>query len=192
MGEPLPAPCNASKAFANVILKACAHKKEDRYQTAEELLTALDRLSGTSTPLPSKAVSGGNTTQKATAVNGGYATERASGNQMRQVDRNATVPAQRSSQTVPAGKYSTAKKSPARKGLIIGIVAALRVCIGVGVLYGMQVAADKEAIATYIDEAESLAASFNYEGAIAKIEERLNEFPDSTDLKQKRILTTRH
>lgn len=192
MGEPLPAPCNASKAFANVILKACAHKKEDRYQTAEELLTALDRLSGTSTPLPSKAVSGGNTTQKATAVNGGYATERASGNQMRQVDRNATVPAQRSSQTVPAGKYSTAKKSPARKGLIIGIVAALLVCIGVGVLYGMQVAADKEAIATYIDEAESLAASFNYEGAIAKIEERLNEFPDSTDLKQKRILTTRH
>ena len=184
MGEPLPAPCNASKAFANVILKACAHKKEDRYQTAEELLTALDRLSGTSTPLPSKAVSGGNTTQKATAVNGGYATERASGNQMRQVDRNATVPAQRSSQTVPAGKYSTAKKSPARKGLIIGIVAALLVC--------MQVASGKEAIATYIDEAESVAASFNYEGAIAKIEERLNEFPDSTDLKQKRILTTRH
>ena len=185
MGEPLPAPCNASKAFTSVILKACAHKKEDRYQTAEELLSALDRLSGTSTPLPSKA-SSGNTTQKATAVNGGYATERASANEMRRVDQNTTVPAQRSVKTVPAGKYSSTKKAPARKGLVIGIIAVLLVCIGIGVLYGMQVAADKKAIAIYIDEAESFAASFNYEGAIAKIEEGINEFPNSADLKAKK------
>jgi len=149
-------------------------------------LTALDRLSFTSTPLPSKASRGGNTTQKATAVKGGYATERASANEMRKFDQNATVPAQRSSQTVPAGKYSSAKKSPARKGLIIGIVAVLLVCIGVGVLFGMRAAADKEAIAGYINDADQLASSSDYEGAIEKIEEGLEEYPNSTELQDKK------
>ena len=55
MGEPLPAPCSASRALAEVILKACAYRKEDRYQTAEEFLTALNRLSGSDTPLPLSA-----------------------------------------------------------------------------------------------------------------------------------------
>lgn len=43
-GEELPAPSEASPELAAVILKACAFRPEDRYQTAEELRDALERL----------------------------------------------------------------------------------------------------------------------------------------------------
>lgn len=43
-GVPIPPPTKASKELAAVILKACAHKADDRYQTAHELLTALSAL----------------------------------------------------------------------------------------------------------------------------------------------------
>lgn len=41
---PLPAPQYASKEFATVILKACAHRPEDRYQSAEAFLHALNEV----------------------------------------------------------------------------------------------------------------------------------------------------
>ena len=40
-GESLPAPCNSSKELSSIILKACAYRKEDRYRTPAEMLTAL-------------------------------------------------------------------------------------------------------------------------------------------------------
>ena len=43
-GEPLPMPVHADEAFAEVILKACAYKPEDRWQTPEELFDALKSL----------------------------------------------------------------------------------------------------------------------------------------------------
>lgn len=43
-GTPLPAPINASISLAKVILKACAFDPNERYQTAEELLKALNHV----------------------------------------------------------------------------------------------------------------------------------------------------
>lgn len=40
-GDPLPAPQNGSAALKQVVLKACAFRPEDRYQTAAEMLEAL-------------------------------------------------------------------------------------------------------------------------------------------------------
>lgn len=40
----LPVPCDASPDLAKVILKACAHEPEDRYQSAQEMLDALNQL----------------------------------------------------------------------------------------------------------------------------------------------------
>ena len=40
-GDALPAPKNGSEALKRVVLKACAYKPEDRYQTAAEMLEAL-------------------------------------------------------------------------------------------------------------------------------------------------------
>ncbi len=44
-GTPLPPPCDASPALAEVILTACAFSPEDRYASAEEMLKALRRVS---------------------------------------------------------------------------------------------------------------------------------------------------
>lgn len=43
-GTAIPAPVDASPAFADVILKACAYEPEDRFASADELLTALRNL----------------------------------------------------------------------------------------------------------------------------------------------------
>ena len=40
-GEALPAPKNGSEALKQVVLKACAYHPEDRYQTADEMLSDL-------------------------------------------------------------------------------------------------------------------------------------------------------
>lgn len=45
-GEALPAPKNGSEALKQVILKACAYDPEDRYQTAAEMLEALEEDCG--------------------------------------------------------------------------------------------------------------------------------------------------
>lgn len=43
-GEALPYPQEAGKSIAEVILKACAYNREDRYQTAEEFRFALESV----------------------------------------------------------------------------------------------------------------------------------------------------
>lgn len=43
-GERLPVPSGVSSKLATVILKACAYSKHDRFQSADELLSALDSL----------------------------------------------------------------------------------------------------------------------------------------------------
>lgn len=45
-GTPIPRPKYASNGLADVILKACAHRPEDRYQNAESFLKALKALQG--------------------------------------------------------------------------------------------------------------------------------------------------
>ena len=43
-GEDLPAPAQANKRFAEVILRACAYDREDRFQKAEDFREALEAL----------------------------------------------------------------------------------------------------------------------------------------------------
>ena len=43
-GEPFPVPSMADPALARVILKACAHRAEERYQSAREMYDALEAL----------------------------------------------------------------------------------------------------------------------------------------------------
>lgn len=43
-GEPLPKPTEASSALSDIILRACAFKPEDRFDTAEEFRAALEDL----------------------------------------------------------------------------------------------------------------------------------------------------
>ena len=43
-GEQLPPPADAGTGLSEVILKACAYDREDRYQTAEEFREALEAV----------------------------------------------------------------------------------------------------------------------------------------------------
>lgn len=43
-GRPLEPPANCSAAFGNIILKACAYERRDRYQSIDELIRDLKRL----------------------------------------------------------------------------------------------------------------------------------------------------
>ena len=50
-GEPIPAPAHGSNGLKRIVLKACSYDPRDRYQSAEEMLTALDRLGHPELPL---------------------------------------------------------------------------------------------------------------------------------------------
>lgn len=80
-GVPLTPPVTASEGFAGVILKACAYKVEDRYQTAQEFLAALSSLGSASmlqSAVPESADSSAKVVQKSIAHNP-YSTEPALG-----------------------------------------------------------------------------------------------------------------
>ena len=50
-GEPLPPPAHGSEALKRIVLKACAYDPKDRYQSAQEILDALESLE----KIPAKA-----------------------------------------------------------------------------------------------------------------------------------------
>ena len=54
-GTPIPAPAHGSKELKKIILKACAYNSKDRFQSAEEMLKALNRLDGSSWDLTASA-----------------------------------------------------------------------------------------------------------------------------------------
>ena len=58
-GEPFPAPANGSPELQRIVLKACAYRPADRYQTAEEMLRDLEALAmgQQAAPAPSYAQS---------------------------------------------------------------------------------------------------------------------------------------
>ena len=45
-GEPIPAPAHGSEELKQIVLKACAYDPKDRYQSAEEMLRALELMDG--------------------------------------------------------------------------------------------------------------------------------------------------
>jgi len=63
-GETLPPPCQASPELANVILKACAYKADDRYQTAKEFCAALEEAKRNAFPRQRSTTQEINTTQR--------------------------------------------------------------------------------------------------------------------------------
>ena len=185
LGKPLPAPRDASKSFAAVILKACAFNPEDRYQTAEDFLAELNYLAGVG-PRPVMKVSPvGRGTQKATPAVGGNATQYAASDALPKTTGRETVYAD--PRPIGNASYQTPVKGKPKvpKTAIIGIVLVITLAIGAAAIWGVGAAADREAIAEIVDEADALANAENYDGAIAKVEEGLDEYPNSDELDDK-------
>lgn len=125
LGTPLPAPCNASEPLAAVILKACAYDPEDRYQTAEDFLDALNRLAEVSQNQTVKLFPVDRGTQKAVPVARGNETQYAGSDTGKRKDSGETVyakPGERKTQDAQPPQESGRRIS---KGLIAGVVVIL-------------------------------------------------------------------
>lgn len=108
-GVPIPVPTKASKELSTVILKACAFKPEDRYQTVQEFADALCALTTNATGVRSVAqvTFGFNSVSSATPQGGQYSTEPAI-----PTSQYATAPAIGDGKASSIGSYQTAPATP--------------------------------------------------------------------------------
>lgn len=186
LGEPLPPLKNISKEFACVILKACAYKKEDRYQTAEEFLAELNSLVGVRPHPTAKKVTPGESIESTSPEVRRYITQRATADEVNRAGQHNTIPATDSRETPSRRVPHRREKIKIPKGLLISLICLLIVGIGITVSLSMISTAEQEAITGYLNEADTLAVSSDYVAALEKIEEGLGEYPDSTELQAKK------
>lgn len=186
LGKRLLAPQNASKELSDVILKACAHNPDDRYQTAEDFLADLNYLAGVGPRPNPKSASLSRTTEKAIHETSRYVTQGAFGDEVRRSGSNETIHATHEQKTPPRHYPHRREKIKIPKGLLISLICLLIVGIGITVSLSMIATAEQEAITGYLNEADTLAVSSDYVAALEKIEEGLGEYPDSTELQAKK------
>ena len=181
IGTPLPKPAGISAGLWKVLQKACAHKASDRYSTAQEFLEDLCRLDGTKSPEPPQSVivaQQTNQTVKATVTGVDYGTQSA----LYHTGHDGGY------STVPADETRKSSRKPKKKSGAIKLVTILLVLLliaggGFAIYRSLEKAAvEREAIAAIIDDAEILAAASDYEGAVAKIQSGLDEYPNSQEL----------
>lgn len=182
-GIPLPKLEEISTGFWKVIQKACAFNPEDRYQTAEEFLAELNYLAGVGPRPMQKVPSLGKGTQKAVPVVGSNATQYATPDVRRKATGRETVLVD---PPTPMSNRTTHKNKPKfSKAAVIGIVLVSILAIGAVAISGIGAVAYRNAIAEILDEANTLANTENYEGAITKLQEGLDQYPDSDELTDK-------
>lgn len=135
LGTSLPAPCNASKALASVILKACAFRPEDRYQTAETFLQELNALVGiVPTPVP-KYSPANRDTQKAVSTTGRNETQYANSDAVKQVNSKETVYAYSEYRKQAPKPQQTKSGKRLRVGHIVGIAMIFAIVLCLYCLY---------------------------------------------------------
>ena len=188
-GEALPAPCEASAAMADVILRACAHDPDKRFASASEMKRALIMVANGT--YKADYVSN---LEKTTSVNKTPAV----GENTISVRKVAPGSNKTNVQSVP-----TFGANKTKNGKLYGLIAAISAAIFIfvvaaGVLivpklinmfdsgYNVEQYFDKDQIDDYISKAETLAANGDYEGALVKIEDGLLKYPNSEKLKAKK------
>lgn len=189
-GEPLPPPCEASPAMANLILRACAYEPSSRFSSAAEMKQALLHVANGTYPVsPAKAA-------PPVYVQSGSANGAAFS--------PTPQPASVQQQAIPPVHTFTpaAQKKKNKLPIIIAIVLAVILLTSTGFiivpkLIGGTKAIDifsqsddfsgysKQQIATFLSDAELLASNGDYEGALSKIQAGLATYPTSTDLQKK-------
>ena len=204
-GEPLPVPCDASPAMAEVILCASNPDPSKRFASATAMKRAL--------------MSVANGTYKASEADLNKTMSVRHATQTQDPNRTTSVrkaqQAQKSAQK-PVDTFGEKKKS--KTPVIIAIVLAVAILVGGGAFVvprllgnndrqessvdvvsddngssdsvaddknGVYSAFDEEQIAAAIEEAEALAADEDYEGALTKIKTALVTYPKSEALQAK-------
>ena len=173
-GEPLPAPCNASPAMAEVILKACDHDPRKRFATAAEMKKALKSVEDKSN------VAGSSTTQNPLEETMGVPHSAL----LREHDGTISArKAQGSSPTV-VNTFGERKRSP--KPIIIAVILVAVLLLGGGTFIalgkrGKDSSSKKEIVeiaenADSAEETDSEEATDSAEGTVSP-----EETPEATD-----------
>lgn len=183
-GEELPAPCDASPAMADLILRACAYDANMRFSSAAEMKSALMSVTNGTYQI------GASRLDRTTAV------------------RKAPVAANQKSAPV-VNTFGSASKKKGKIPVVIVAVLAMVLLIGAGLFVAPQFLDgndgsdpgetagknpsetaghsrfDEQQIASIIGEADALAADEDYENALAKLRAGLSLYPKSSELQEK-------
>ena len=196
-GEELPAPCDASTAMADLILRACAYDPNMRFASATEMKQALMSVANGTYQIGACNLDRTTSVRKAA---GSY-------DKTTSVRKAPAASNQRSTPTV--NTFCSAPNKKSKVPVVIVSVLAVMILVGAGIfavpklLDGDDSANpsetssettsettdysefDEEQIASIISEADALAAEEDYEGALAKIQTGLTIYPKSEELQKK-------
>lgn len=192
-GEELPAPCDASPAMSDLILRACAYDPNMRFASATEMKQAL------------MSVANGTYQIAASNLDRTTSVRRAADS----YDRTTSVrkaPAASNQKSAPAvNTFGSQPKKKSKMPAVIAAVLAVILLVGVGVFAVPKLLDDnnstdpnetnsktsdyskfdEEQIASIISEADALAAEDDYEGALTKVKTGLVTYPKSEALQKK-------
>ena len=192
-GEELRAPCEASPAMADLILRACAFDPDMRFASATEMKQALMSVANGTYQMAASNLDRTTSVRKAPA------------------DYDKTTSVRKApvvSKQDPAPAVNTFGPKPRKKSkmpAVIAVLLAVVLLVGAGKYIVPKLIgdneninseekasetvdyseADEEQIAAIISEAEPLAAKEDFEGALVKIQTGLVTYPKSADLQNK-------
>lgn len=194
-GEALPAPCNASPAMANLILRACAYNPNARFDSAAEMRQALTRVANGTYQSESGQ-------EKNVSLYG-------SENDNAPKDSSRTAPLVLHQPVVAAEEIGVATSKKKNKlPIVIATALAVTLLVGAGAIvlpkilkqadveksnytneeessYTVEVAKlDEDMTSPIISEASRLAEAGNFDSAIKIITDALETYGENTDLRQ--------
>ena len=172
-GEALPAPCNASPAMADLILRACEYDPNMRFSTATEMKKALQSVANGTYKISANKMDRTRSVQKpAESYDSTWSVRKA--------------PAASNRKSDPAvNTFGSAQKKKSKLPAVLSVVLVLALLVGAGAFL-VKMNMDKQAVIdTIIEEAQVLADAEDFVGAIAKIEDGLDEYPDEDKLQEK-------
>lgn len=203
-GEELPAPCDASPAMANLILRACAYDPNMRFASATEMKQALMSVANGTYQIGASNLDRTTSVRKVTDS----------------YDRTTSVrkaPAASNQKSTPAvNTFGSAPKEKSKMPAVIAAVLAVVLLVGAAIFVVPKLIGnnetvesgetsgnvssensdtssetadyskfDEEQIASFISEAEALASEEDYEGALVKVQTGLITYPKSAELQDK-------
>ena len=196
-GEELPAPCDASPAIADLILRACAYDPNMRFASATEMKQALLSVANGTYQIGNTNLDRTTSVRKA-AENYDKTTS---------VRKAPVASNQKSEPTV--NTFGSMPKKKSIMPAVIATVLAIVLIVGVGIFAVPKLLDgndntdssettnettsetsdysefDEEQIASIISEADALAAEEDYEGALTKVQTGLVTYPKSEGLQKK-------
>lgn len=196
-GEPLPPPCDASPAMAQVILCACSPEPSRRFASATAMKNALMSVANSTYQI------GASNLDRTISV-------RKAANSYDRTTAVRKAPTSSNQKSVPAvNTFGSQPKKKSKMPAVIAAVLAVVLLVGAGIFAVPKLfdgndstepgetsgqttsetadysKLDEEQIASIISEAEALASEEDYEGALVKVQTGLVTYPKSAELQDK-------